>query len=102
MPNDLAVAAAIAGMSIGTYLTRAGGFWLMSYVRVTQRVERLLRHLAGSVFVAIVLGGAVKGDPVASIAIAVSIAVMAMTRKAPLAVLAGVGAAAGWRAVAGT
>lgn len=101
MPNDLAIAAAIAGMSVGTYLTRAGGYWLMSYVRVSQRVERLLRHLAGSVFVAIVLGGAVKGDAIASAAIGASVVVMALTRKAPLAVVTGVGVAAGWRAFTG-
>lgn len=101
MPTDWAVWTAIAGMSVATYLTRAGGFWLMGFVRVTQRVERLLRHLASSVFVAIVVGGAMRGDPAATVAIAASMTAMALTRKAALAVLAGVASAALWRLAGG-
>ena len=102
MTIEWAVAAAVAGMAAATYLTRASGYWLMSFVRVTQRVERLLRHLAGSVFVAIVVGGAMKGDAAASIAIVAAMATMAATRSAVPAVIAGVVAAAGWRAMGGT
>lgn len=101
MTHDWSIWAAIAGMSVATYLTRAGGYWLMSFVRVTRRVERVLRHLGSSVFVAIVLGGAVKGDPAASLAIAVSMLAMLLTRSAPLAVIAGVVAAALWRLLGG-
>ncbi len=101
MPSEWAIWVAIAGMAVATYLTRAGGFWLMGFVRVTQRVERLLRHLASSVFVAIVVGGAMRGDPAATVAIAASMTAMALTRKAPLGVLAGVAAAALWRLAGG-
>jgi uncharacterized membrane protein len=101
MPTEWAIAAVLAGTCVATYLTRAGGFWLMSYVPVTQRVERLLRHLASSVFVAIVVGGAAKGDPAATVATAVSMPVMALTRKSPLAMAAGVAAAALWRLFGG-
>ena len=101
MTSELAIAAAVAGMSCATYLTRAGGYWLMRVVRVTQRVERLLRHLASSVFVAIVVGGAVKGDPAATVAIIASMTTMALTRKAVPAVAIGVLAAALWRLAGG-
>ncbi len=101
MTHDWTVWAAIAGMSVATYLTRAGGYWLMSLVRVTKRVERVLRHLASSVFVAIVLGGAMKGDPAASLAIVASMLAMVLTRSAPLAVAAGVATAALWRLAGG-
>ena len=101
MQTDLVIAAAIAGMAIATYVTRAGGYWLMSLVPVTQRVERLLRHLASSVFVAIVTGGAVKGEPAATVAIAASMTIMATTRRATLALASGVVAAAVWRLMGG-
>ena len=101
MQIDVAISAAIAGMAIATYVTRAGGYWLMSLVPVTRRVERLLRHLASSVFVAIVTGGAVKGDPAATVAIVASMSVMATTRQATLALASGVGAAAVWRLMGG-
>lgn len=101
MTHEWAVVAAIAGMGVATFVTRAGGVWLMSFVRVTQRVERFLRHLASSVFVAIVVAGAVKGDPAAWVAIAAASVAMTATRSPALAVVAGVGAAALWRLAGG-
>lgn len=101
MAIDWTITAAVLGMALATYMTRAGGYWLMSFVRVTQRVERLLRHLASSVFVAIVVGGAAKGEPAATVAIVVSMTVMALTRKAPVALVTGVAAAAVWRMLGG-
>jgi uncharacterized membrane protein len=102
MTHEWAVALVIALMAVGTYLTRAGGYWLMRFVRVTPRVERLLRVLAGSVFVAIVTGQAVKGDAAACVAIVVSITVMALTRSAVAAMVVGVGVAALVRLLART
>ena len=99
MMSDWAIALAITGMSAATYLTRAGGFWLMHLVRVTKRVERLLRVLAGSVFVAIATGGAVKGDSASWVAIGAAMAAMVIGRNAVAAILAGVLAAALWRLV---
>jgi Branched-chain amino acid transport protein (AzlD) len=40
---------AIAAMAMVTYVIRAGGFWLMGYVPLTQRVRSVLNALPGSV-----------------------------------------------------
>lgn len=94
MTHDWAVGLVILLMAVGTYLTRAGGYWLMQLVPVTRRTERLLRVLAGSVFVAIVTGQAVKGDLAAWLAIVVSMGVMLLLRSPVAAIIAGVAVAA--------
>jgi Branched-chain amino acid transport protein (AzlD) len=40
---------AIAAMAVVTYAIRAGGFWLMGYVPLTQRMRSILNALPGSV-----------------------------------------------------
>lgn len=91
---DPAALLAILGMAVATYITRAGGFWLMSHVSITPRLERFLRHLAGGVLIAIVVAAAMKGDGPLWLALGVVFVVMLTTRKAMLAMAAGVAAAA--------
>jgi uncharacterized membrane protein len=88
------------GMGVVTYLTRAGGVFAMNFIPVTRRVEVFLRHMASSVMVAIVVGGAVKGDLVANIALATSCVVMIVTRQTYLALMTAMLVAAGLRATA--
>ena len=102
MTDDLGVAGVwliIAAMAIVTYLTRIGGFVLMAYVPLTRRVRAFLQALPGAVVVAIVLPVAVKGGLAASIAVAVSLAVMAWRKNDVVAVVCGVAAAALVRAM---
>lgn len=99
MTLELTAALVCLGMGIVTYLTRAGGVFAMSFIPITRRVEVFLRHMASSVMVAIVVGGAVKGDVIANIALATSFAVMVVTRQTYLALSVAMGVAAGIRAV---
>jgi len=102
MTDDLGVAGVwliIAAMAIVTYLTRIGGFVLMAYVPLTRRVRAFLQALPGAVVVAIVLPVAVKGGIAASLAVAVSLAVMAWRKNDVVAVVCGVAAAALVRAM---
>jgi len=92
------VPAAILVMAVATYAMRAGGFWLMARVPVTPRLRRMLQALPGSVVAAAVLPFIVREGPVAALAIAAAGAVMLVTRKDLLAVLAGMAVAAGVRA----
>jgi branched-subunit amino acid transport protein len=94
MTTDLAVLAALVGMGAVTYAARAGGFWAMSLVPATRRLERFLRHLASSVIVAILVGSIARADAVVAVAVAVVAAVMAATRNAMAAIAAGIAAAA--------
>lgn len=94
--------AAILGMALVTYATRAGGILLMGLIPVTPRVEAFLRHLSSSVLVALVAPAMAKGDPAAMAAVAVTLVVMFATRQLVAAMAAGVAAAALFRyAIAG-
>lgn len=102
MSDDLGVAGVwliIAAMAIVTYLTRIGGFLLMAYVPLTRRVRAFLQALPGAVVVAIVLPIAVKGGVAASLAVAVSLVVMAWWKNDVVAVVCGVATAALLRAM---
>lgn len=93
----LIACAAIAAIA---YFSRAGGLWLMAWIPLTPRVEAFLNALAGSVLVALVVPGAVRGDPALQAAVAVAILAMAVSRRAVPSMLLGVATAAAWRALA--
>jgi uncharacterized membrane protein len=98
-PVEPGVLLAILAMAGATYLTRISGFWLMSYVPLTPRLRRMLSALPGSVVVATVLPIVVRGGAPAVLAVVVCLVVMMTRRNEFLAVAAGMGAAAGARAL---
>jgi uncharacterized membrane protein len=91
--------AVCVGMGVVTLATRIGGVWAMDFIPITRRVETFLRHMASSVIVAIVVGGAARGDTVANVALATSIVVMVATRQTYLALTAAMVVAAAIRLV---
>lgn len=93
MTHDWLALAVAIGMGVITCATRAGGLWVMRFVPRTRQVEVFLRHLAGSVLVALLAGGVVRGDAGTWAAIAASVAAMAATRQAFVAIGAGMLAA---------
>jgi uncharacterized membrane protein len=95
---DGRVVAAILAMAVATYLSRAGGFWLMGHVRITPRVRRMLDALPGALVAALVVPLAVRSGPAAMLALAAAAGVMIASRNEFLAVAAGVAVAAGLRA----
>jgi uncharacterized membrane protein len=84
---------AIAAMAMVTYVIRAGGFWLMAYVPLMQRVRSVLNALPGSVIAAIIVPLAVRGGTAATSAVVTALVVMAFRRNDLLAVICGMGAA---------
>jgi len=98
MTPDLLALAVCVGMAGVTYLTRAGGVFVMDFIPITRRVEVFLRHMASSVIIAIVVGGAVKGDAIANLALGTSLAVMIATRRTYLALGVAMAVAAAVRA----
>ncbi|HEX5778659.1 MAG TPA: AzlD domain-containing protein [Xanthobacteraceae bacterium] len=92
---------AILAMTGATYLTRAGGFWLMGYVNLTPRVRRMLEASPGAVIVATVLPLVVRDGIAAAAAVATGAVVMYLLRRDYLAVFAGMAVAAAARAMAG-
>src|SRR3546814_9488228 len=79
--------AAIAGMAVVTYITRAGGFWLMGHVSITPRIERFLRHMASGVLIAIVAAAAMNGDMAMWIGLGAVLGIMLLLRRPMPAIL---------------
>ncbi len=84
--------AAILGMALVTYATRAGGLWLIGRVAPTPRVETWLRALPGAIIVSLVAPVALGGGPAETLATLVTAAVAARTGGVLPALIAGVAA----------
>jgi uncharacterized membrane protein len=85
-------------MAAATYAMRAGGYWLMGYVRMTPRVRRMLEASPGAVIVATVLPIVAREGMAAALAILIGGAAMYVLRRDYLAVAAGMAAGAALRA----
>jgi uncharacterized membrane protein len=83
------VALTIAGMAVVTYLTRAGGFWLMSYLPSSPRLEAWLRALPGALLVALVTPTLTREGPTGIVAAGAAILVAIRTKNTLAAMLAG-------------
>lgn len=98
LPNSTpGIILAIVLMALVTYLTRAGGVFVMSRVPIGPKVERFINAMAGSVLVAVVTPMAVNGDWGARMALVATLVVMLLVRKPLPAIGAGILAAALWR-----
>jgi uncharacterized membrane protein len=87
-------AIAVVLLAAVTALTRVGGVWLMSYVRITPRVETFLKYMSVSVLIAIVAPATWRAGPHIWLAVAAATLVMIATRSAVGAMLAGTALAA--------
>jgi uncharacterized membrane protein len=97
--SPLETIAAILAMGLVTYATRIGGILLMTRIPLLPRIEQFLRYLSGSVLVAVVVPPVIQTGPAAWLAVAVSLATMLKTRRALLALVLGMAAAAAYRAL---
>jgi uncharacterized membrane protein len=84
----------IAAMAVVTLALRTTGFWLMRYVPVTPRIQRMLDALPGSIIAAAVLPAVVQGGVVAALAVITAMISMWLTRSDFVAVITGMGVAA--------
>jgi len=92
--NPLGYAGMLAVMMAGAYGMRIGGYWLIGYIRIGPRLERMLIALPGAMIAASVVPVVAKGGPSAVLAVAASVVTMLIARNNFAAVVAGVGAAA--------
>ena len=93
IPEASATATAIAGMALITYLIRASGLVIAQALPATPVVTAFLRHLGGSVIVAIVAASLARGDAPALVATAAAV-VLAARGLPTLALVAGMAVAA--------
>jgi uncharacterized membrane protein len=92
------VVVVIVAMAVATYATRAGGFLLMRWVRLTPRVEAWIRHIPGAVIISLVAPAALTRGPAEALAVIVTAVVMVATKNELAAMSAGIAAVAGARA----
>lgn len=79
---------ALAGMALVTYLTRAGGLWIIGLADATPRLIRNLQHLATGVLTALVVAGVRDGDAGIAVASLAAIVLMRATGKILVAITA--------------
>ncbi|MFD1695371.1 AzlD family protein [Roseibium aestuarii] len=91
---DLLFVLAVAMMTGVTYFMRAGGYWLMGRLPLTDRVRRGLEALPGAIIISTILPIVLKGDLALGLSLLSAIAVMALLRKDFIAVAAAVVTAA--------
>ncbi|MFC3851670.1 AzlD family protein [Salinispirillum marinum] len=84
-------------MAIVSYLTRIGGIAILAQLSIGPRTERFIQAMSGSALVAIVAPAAAAGDNAARLALVATFLTMLLTRKALLAIAAGILTAALWR-----
>lgn len=82
--------AAILGMALATYSTRAGGIWLMSRVAPSARVEAWLRQVPGAVLISIIAPAALATGPAGLLAVLATVLVATRTRNLLLPMVVGV------------
>ena len=87
MSLDPVVVLTIAGMALGTYLTRAAGYWLVRRGTPNRRAMAALSAVPGSVLAALVAPVALATGPAETAAAVVTIALA--TRLPALAALVG-------------
>lgn len=95
------VVALVAIMAMVTLVTRFGGVFLMSFVRINPRIESFINTMASSVLIAIVVPQAFSGDLGALMALVTTGAAMLVLHKPLPAITLGLVAAAGVRYFAG-
>lgn len=88
------ILALIVIMTLVTLVTRLGGVFAMSFVRISPRVESFINTMASSVLIAIVVPMAFAGDTGALAALSVTTVVMLALKKPLPAISAGILAAA--------
>jgi uncharacterized membrane protein len=93
------VLAAILGMALVTYATRAGGFWLAGHLPPSGRVAAGLRYAPGAVLAAIIVPAALDAGPPGLAALVLTVIVARRTGSLLVAAVAGVVLVAALRAL---
>jgi uncharacterized membrane protein len=83
----------IAIMTVVTLVTRFGGAFVMSFVKINPRIESFINTMASSVLIAIIVPMAVTGDAGALAALITTAVTMLVLRKPLPAIAAGIAAA---------
>jgi branched chain amino acid efflux pump len=92
MPNETLILLTICGMALVTYVTRAGGLWLMSFVTPSPRVEAWLRQIPGAVLISIIAPAVFLTSLAQTLAALATLLAAIYTKNILVAILVGVAA----------
>ena len=92
MQSETLTLIAILGMALVTYVTRAGGFWLMGLVTPSPRVQAWLRQIPGAVLVAIIAPTVLASSLAETLAALATVLVAIRTKNVLIAMVVGVAA----------
>jgi uncharacterized membrane protein len=98
MVDETAAVGAVLLLMLVTIATRVGGVWIMSYVKITARIEAFLKYMAVSVLISIVVPTTMAAAPRIWLAVGAAVIAMAATGSALSAMLIGTALAAFARA----
>ncbi|WP_336325577.1 AzlD family protein [Halovenus sp. HT40] len=87
---DPFVVAVVLGMSVATYVTKAGGLWLLSRIEVSDRVESGLEILPGVIIISILGPELISAGPAEWGAAGIVLFVMWRSDNVVLSLLCGV------------
>lgn len=90
MFSNTETAIVIFGMAVVTYLTRISGFYLVSRIKVSGRLEAFLNAIPGTVIVSIVAPVVLASGPAESAASLATVLTAWKSRSLPLAMVVGV------------
>ena len=93
MSLDPWVLAAIFGMALATYATRAGGYLLFRAFRPPPAVRAMLGYVPGTLFVSYVIPALAQGGLQQWVGAAGTLGIMLATRNLALAILGGTASA---------
>ncbi|KPQ29455.1 MAG: putative membrane protein [Marinobacter excellens HL-55] len=85
--TTLGVLGLIAIMTLTTLMTRFGGVFIMSFLRISPRIESFINTMASSVLIAIIVPMAVSGD-LGALAALVATGVSMLVIRKPLPAIA--------------
>lgn len=94
MPGEPLILLTILGMALVTYLTRAGGLFLMSFVTPSPRVEAWLRQIPGAVLISIIAPTVFLSSLAQTLAALVTLLAAIYMKNLLVAIIAGVAAVA--------
>jgi branched-subunit amino acid transport protein len=77
---------ALLGMALVTYVTRAGGLFIVGFAQHTPGLARTLQHLATGVLTALVVSGLLESDAALMIAALAAMILMRVTGQSLVAI----------------
>jgi branched chain amino acid efflux pump len=90
MTSETVTILTILGMTLVTYATRAGGFWLMGLVTPSPRIEAWLKQIPGAVLVALIAPTILASSIAETLAAVATVLVAIRTKNVLIAMVVGV------------